>query len=80
MSLTCRSRLIIDSDRSPSGASTQATAARVSPDASVHGCHSGSTNAPASRVSTVAPAAPSQDLWGEMLGAMGCRPTLAPTA
>jgi hypothetical protein len=71
MSLTARSRLSIDSDRSPSGATTQVAPARTRPEASVHGSHSGSRKAPAARHATDAPTAPSQDLLGETRGAIG---------
>src|SRR3954465_3237725 len=78
MSLMPRSRLIIDSARSPRGAATTATAPSPSP---IHQSSSISQTkqaTPTSRLAIAEPAKPSQVFFGLITGPIGCRPNTTP--
>src|SRR4051794_17232676 len=80
MSLIPRSRLIIDSQRSPSVAVTTIASPNSTP------CHQDASKSwvrntvPPATQATVEPAKPSQLLAGLTVGAIGCRPSTTPAA
>ena len=78
MSFISRSRLIIDSTRSPSVAATTAAPPRIEalPDVTVQ--QQRQRIAPAARQARMDPAKPSQVFFGLMAGAIGCRPMRMP--
>jgi hypothetical protein len=78
MSLMSRSRLIMDSTRSPMVAASTTAAPRSTP------CHGWpcsryiTQSVPAARQATAEPAKPSQVFFGLIAGAIGWRPTVIP--
>src|SRR5690606_16481217 len=80
MSLMPTSRLMSDSHRSPRVA--KVTPATPSARPAHHGPSSATmtTATPAATLAIIEPAKPSQDFFGEMLGAIGCLPNRTPAA
>ena len=80
MSLIPRSRLMVDSTRSPAVAPTAAAAPATSPTHHAP-CSAKWTQAtPTAMQKTTEPANPSHDFLGLIVGAIGCRPARTPTA
>lgn len=80
MSLMPRSRLIIDSHRSPSVAVATTATPSTAPCQGLPCSMKSMASAPAAAASTIEPASPSQDFFGEIFGAIGCRPNSTPEA
>ena len=80
MSLIPRSRLISDSTRSPSVALITSSAPSSAPSHQASSSSSATHSAPATMPATCEPAKPSQDFFGLIVGAIGCRPASTPAA
>lgn len=80
MSLIPRSRLIIDSVRSPSVADPEMRTPRTMPVHHGRPSMSQTTRMPMTMLAATDPAKPSQVFFGLIRGAIGCLPRLSPVA